>query len=54
MHGVNLLISDVVARVSSGNACVFYFLNILIDTTLGVFIPNLSFVISDDRLQALV
>ncbi|KAL6309836.1 vacuolar membrane protein-domain-containing protein [Sparassis latifolia] len=36
VHGVNVLISDVVAHVSSGNACVFYFLNILIDTTLGV------------------
>jgi len=36
VHGINLLISDVVARISSGNRCVFYFLNILIDTTLGV------------------
>ncbi|OBZ70347.1 hypothetical protein A0H81_09722 [Grifola frondosa] len=36
VHGVNVLISDVVAHVSSGNACVLYFLNILIDTTLGV------------------
>lgn len=38
VHGVNVLISDVVARVSDGNACVLYFLNILIDTTLGVAI----------------
>ena len=35
VHGVNLFISGVVARVASGNACVLYFLNILIDTTLG-------------------
>ncbi|TCD70007.1 hypothetical protein EIP91_005257 [Steccherinum ochraceum] len=38
VHGVNVLISDVVAHVSAGNACVLYFLNILIDTTLGVAI----------------
>lgn len=37
VHGVNVLISDVGSTRSSGNACVFYFLNILIDTTLGVF-----------------
>jgi len=36
VHGVNLLISGIVARVASGNACVLYFLNILVDTTLGV------------------
>ncbi|KAF9782191.1 vacuolar membrane protein [Thelephora terrestris] len=36
VHGVNLLISGVVAQRKSGNACVLYFLNILIDTTLGV------------------
>jgi hypothetical protein len=35
VHGVNLLISGVVAQIASGNACVLYFLNILIDTTLG-------------------
>jgi hypothetical protein len=35
VHGVNVLISDVVANNSSGNACVFYFLNIFLDTTLG-------------------
>ena len=35
VHGVNLLISGVVAHIESGNACVLYFLNILIDTTLG-------------------
>ena len=35
VHGVNLLISGVVAQRESGNACVLYFLNILIDTTLG-------------------
>ncbi|KAJ6616240.1 vacuolar membrane protein-domain-containing protein [Mycena sp. CBHHK59/15] len=36
VHGVNVLISDLVSHHSSNNACVFYFLNILIDTTLGV------------------
>lgn len=37
VHGVNVLISGVVAHLSSGNACVLYFLNILIDTTLGTY-----------------
>ncbi|KAF5392925.1 hypothetical protein D9757_001231 [Collybiopsis confluens] len=36
VHGVNVLISDLVSQFSSENACVSYFLNILIDTTLGV------------------
>ncbi|KAI0299101.1 vacuolar membrane protein-domain-containing protein [Multifurca ochricompacta] len=36
VHGVNVLISDVGSTRSSRNACVFYFINILIDTTLGV------------------
>ncbi|CDO77017.1 hypothetical protein BN946_scf184380.g2 [Trametes cinnabarina] len=36
VHGVNVLISGVVADLSSGNACVLYFLNILLDTTFGV------------------
>jgi hypothetical protein len=41
VHGVNLLISDVTAhRSGGGNACVFYFLNILIDTTLGDFLVH--------------
>lgn len=35
VHGVNVLISDLGSHHSSGNACVFYFLNILVDTTLG-------------------
>lgn len=35
VHGVNVLISDVVAHLSTANACVLYFLNILIDTTFG-------------------
>lgn len=35
VHGVNVLISGIVAHFSSGNACVLYFLNILLDTTLG-------------------
>lgn len=41
VHGVNLLISGIVARVASGNACVLYFLNILIDTTLGARSPQI-------------
>lgn len=36
VHGVNVFISDVGSARSSGNACVFYFLNILIDTTIGM------------------
>jgi hypothetical protein len=35
VHGVNVLVSDFVAHHSSSNACVPYFLNILLDTTLG-------------------
>jgi hypothetical protein len=42
----DLLISDVVARISSGNRCVFYFLNILIDTTLGVYLVTIIFHLS--------
>jgi len=41
VHGVNLLISGIVAHVASGNACVLYFLNILIDTTLGARSPQI-------------
>ncbi|KAJ3808300.1 hypothetical protein F5876DRAFT_7662, partial [Lentinula aff. lateritia] len=36
VHGVNVLISDLLSQFSSENACVSYFLNILVDTTLGV------------------
>lgn len=36
VHGVNVFISDFVSQATEGNACVFYFLNILIDTTIGV------------------
>ena len=35
VHGVNVLMSDIVAHNSASNACVPYFLNILLDTTLG-------------------
>jgi hypothetical protein len=35
VHGLNVLISDVGAHHKSVNACVFYFLNVLIDTTVG-------------------
>ncbi|KAH9482941.1 Vacuolar membrane protein [Psilocybe cubensis] len=36
VHGANLLVSDLVSSHTSSNACVSYFLNILIDTTFGV------------------
>ncbi|TFK43821.1 Vaculolar membrane protein-domain-containing protein [Crucibulum laeve] len=36
VHGVNVFVSDIVSHHTSANACVLYFLNILIDTTLGV------------------
>ncbi|RDB20002.1 Store-operated calcium entry regulator STIMATE [Hypsizygus marmoreus] len=36
VHGTNVLLSDLVSQYTSGNACVFYFLHILLDTTLGV------------------
>lgn len=42
VHGVNVLISGVVSHHTSNNACVSYFLNILIDTTLGTLPPRLS------------
>ena len=36
IHGLNLLISDQGASRSAGrNACVYYFFNVLIDTTFG-------------------
>jgi uncharacterized membrane protein len=36
VHGLNVLISNVGSHHKSGsNACVFYFLNILLDTTIG-------------------
>ncbi|KAG5732909.1 Transmembrane protein 110, partial [Termitomyces sp. T112] len=36
VHGANVLASDIISDYTSGNACVFYFLHILLDTTLGV------------------
>ncbi|KAH7887363.1 vacuolar membrane protein-domain-containing protein [Phlebopus sp. FC_14] len=36
VHGLNVVISDFGSHQSSGNACTYYFLNILVDTTLGV------------------
>ncbi|KAH0840246.1 vacuolar membrane protein-domain-containing protein [Lanmaoa asiatica] len=35
VHGLNVLISDLGSHHSAGNACTYYFLNILLDTTLG-------------------
>lgn len=37
VHVSNLLVSDITSGHTSGNACVAYFLNILIDTTFGEF-----------------
>ncbi|KAF8076750.1 vacuolar membrane protein-domain-containing protein [Lyophyllum atratum] len=36
VHGVNVFLSGLISEFTSGNACVFYFLHILLDTTLGV------------------
>ncbi|CAA7260137.1 unnamed protein product [Cyclocybe aegerita] len=36
VHGANLLVSGLASHHTSSNACVSYFLNILIDTTFGV------------------
>ncbi|KAF9534126.1 vacuolar membrane protein-domain-containing protein [Crepidotus variabilis] len=36
VHAANLLVSGLASQHTSANACVSYFLNILIDTTLGV------------------
>lgn len=38
VHGVNVLISDLGSHHNAGNACSYYFLNVLVDTTLGVAI----------------
>ncbi|KAG2115744.1 vacuolar membrane protein-domain-containing protein [Suillus discolor] len=38
VHGVNVLISNLGSHHNAGNACTYYFLNVLIDTTLGVTI----------------
>jgi hypothetical protein len=40
VHALNVAISDVLQRISTGNACIFYFLNILVDTTLGELVLN--------------
>ena len=37
VHGANVLLSDMVSQYTTANACVFYFLHILLDTTLGTF-----------------
>ncbi|WWC86070.1 uncharacterized protein L201_000941 [Kwoniella dendrophila CBS 6074] len=42
VHGLNILISDVVASVAHNNPCSLYFLNVLIDTTIGVGIIYFS------------
>ncbi|ORY22970.1 Vaculolar membrane protein-domain-containing protein [Naematelia encephala] len=36
VHALNVLISDLVAHHASNNPCSLYFLNVLIDTTIGV------------------
>ncbi|WVQ71007.1 hypothetical protein IAR50_000532 [Cryptococcus sp. DSM 104548] len=42
VHGLNILISWLVASVAHNNPCSLYFLNVLIDTTLGVGIIFIS------------
>lgn len=42
VHGVNVLISGVISELTDRNACVFYFLNILVDTTVGEYKPFLA------------
>ncbi|KAH7909743.1 vacuolar membrane protein-domain-containing protein [Hygrophoropsis aurantiaca] len=51
VHGMNVLISNLGSHHSSGNACTYYFLNVLIDTTLGValiylFLHAASFILT--------
>ncbi|KAK1223315.1 hypothetical protein PQX77_013792 [Marasmius sp. AFHP31] len=52
VHGLNVLISGLISHYDASNACVSYFLNILLDTTLGVLIlygihHTLTYVITD-------
>ncbi|OCF38575.1 hypothetical protein I317_07642 [Kwoniella heveanensis CBS 569] len=42
VHGLNVLISDLVASAAHNNPCSLYFLNVLIDTTIGVGIIYFS------------
>lgn len=42
VHGVNVFVSHLGSSTTESNACVFYFLNILIDTTLGKFLLSIS------------
>ncbi|WVR05760.1 hypothetical protein IAU60_002785 [Kwoniella sp. DSM 27419] len=42
VHGLNVLISDLVASAAHNNPCSLYFLNVLIDTTIGVVILFVS------------
>ncbi|KAG6832358.1 hypothetical protein H0H87_001823 [Tephrocybe sp. NHM501043] len=55
VHGANVLVSDMISDYTSGNACVFYFLHILLDTTLGVaLLYGILYALSDilvERLQ---
>lgn len=55
VHAVNLFVSDLGSDHTESNACVFYFLNILIDTTLGMSLLPLSCISSKLTLvQALL
>ncbi|KAL4264337.1 Vacuolar membrane protein [Pleurotus pulmonarius] len=52
VHGVNVLVSDLISHHSSANACVSYFLNILIDTTLGIaliylFLHSFTYILTE-------
>ncbi|CAO1635086.1 unnamed protein product [Sympodiomycopsis kandeliae] len=50
VHTLNVLLSNVAANIGEQNPCSLYFLNILIDTTLGVFIIYLTLRISTHLL----
>ncbi|KAL7420268.1 hypothetical protein Q5752_005237 [Cryptotrichosporon argae] len=42
VHGLNLLISDLVAHAADNNPCSLYFLNVALDTTVGVAVFYLA------------
>lgn len=50
LHTCNLVISGVTAEHKQSNACEVYLMNILVDTTIGVFILYL-FVCSLNNLK---
>ena len=50
IHSANLLVSGMASHSASGNACVSYFLNIFIDTTIGEsYYPRFIFILISTR-----